>query len=97
MTTKSVPKTTLPGSPGPGWRPFGETPWTNLTDADAAAIFLWRKGQRCRWMTADGVQYGPEQCNVGPAITFAIVNGYTSTLHPRSVREQGGSRRRERR
>lgn len=42
-------------------------------------VWIWRKGQRCRFYTADGEQVGPEQKNLGPAVAYAHHMGWT---HP---------------
>jgi len=39
-------------------------------------IYLYRKGQRCRWYSAKGRQIGPEQANAAPALAWAYVNHY---------------------
>lgn len=39
-------------------------------------VWMWRKGQRVRFFTADGVQVGPEQSNVFPAVCAAHAAGW---------------------
>jgi len=37
---------------------------------------MWRKGQRVRFFTVDGVQVGSENSNVAPAILSAAAAGW---------------------
>lgn len=62
-----------PVGPGKGWAIYG-SPIGHVRDN--ARIVLWRKGQKCRWMTPAGEQVGPEQKNVAPALVWADVNGF---------------------
>lgn len=39
-------------------------------------VWMWRKGQKVRFFTAEGVQVGPEQRNVGPAVFAAMEAGW---------------------
>lgn len=39
-------------------------------------VWMWRKGQRVRFFTANGYQVGPEQSNVAPAVCAAIAAGW---------------------
>lgn len=57
-----------------GWSAYGDIPYRKL---GAQTIYLWRKGQRCRWRSlGSGLQVGPEQRNVAPAIAWALASGY---------------------
>lgn len=48
-------------------------------------VWMWRKGQKVRFFTADGVQVGPEQRNVGPAVCAAIAAGWFDVDWHRAV------------
>lgn len=60
----------------PGWKPYGAG--LAYKKRGRASIFLWRRGQRCRWFTEKGDQVGPEQANVAPAVVWAHGHGYSS-------------------
>lgn len=47
-----------------------------ITDS-GVEVWMWRKGQRVRFFTADGAQIGPEQANVCPAICAAFAAGWS--------------------
>lgn len=53
--------------------PYGLTPYVN---ARGRKIYLYRKGQKCRWYDRHARQVGPEQRNVAPALSWAAVNGF---------------------
>lgn len=67
-------------------KPFGriygdtETP-AYITDT-GVAVWMWRKGCKVRFLTADGVQVGPEQSNVGPAMCAAAAAGWVDPANP---------------
>jgi hypothetical protein len=64
----------------PGWgKPYGSIPF--LTD-EGVEVWLYRKGQRCRWYDAAGNQVGPDQRNVAPAYTYAMFHGWTDPSVP---------------
>lgn len=69
--------------------PYGGTPHTR---PGYDPIYLYRgKRNVCRWYRADGVQIGPEQRNVAPAVAWALANGYSddhSALAMARAREQ---------
>jgi len=46
-----------------------------ITDA-GVGVWMWRKGQRVRFFTAEGVQVGPEHRKVFPAIVSAYAAGW---------------------
>lgn len=60
-------------------KPWGELPY--LTD-QGVEVYLFRKGQRCRWFTAAGEQVGPEHRNVVPALIWAYANGWHDPSNP---------------
>lgn len=65
---------TIQGSDWEGWSVYGGIPYRKQGDH---TIYLWRKGQKCRWRSImSGVQVGPEQRNVAPAIAWALAHGY---------------------
>lgn len=39
-------------------------------------VWMWRKGQRCRFFTEEGEQIGPEHRNVYPAMLSAFAAGW---------------------
>jgi hypothetical protein len=39
-------------------------------------VWMWRKGQKVRFLTADGSQIGPEHANVAPATASAAHAGW---------------------
>lgn len=39
-------------------------------------VWMWRKGQKVRFFTAEGAQVGPEQSNVAPAVFAAHAAGW---------------------
>lgn len=47
-----------------------------ITDA-GVPVWMWRKGQKVRFFTVEGVQVGPEHRNVYPAILSAFGAGWT--------------------
>jgi hypothetical protein len=50
---------------------------------DGKLVRMFRKGQRVRFIDADGEQVGPEQSNVGPALAYAAANRWREvTGHP---------------
>jgi hypothetical protein len=66
--------------------PFGEvygdpgTP-SYITDT-GLEVWMWRKRQRVRFFTADGVQVGPEHRNVCPAMCAAAAAGWIDPRNP---------------
>lgn len=54
---------------------------SHITDA-GLSVWMWRKGQRVRFLTADGVQVGPEHSNVAPALLSAAHAGWKDTNLP---------------
>lgn len=59
-------------SPGNGWEQWG----TVTHRRTKLSVTLWRKGRVCRYLTSDGVQVGPDQKNVAPALAWADQNGF---------------------
>lgn len=47
----------------------GDRPW--ITDT-GLQVWMWRKGQKVRFLTATGKQIGPTHANVYPAMNKAI-------------------------
>lgn len=45
-------------------------------------VWMYRKGQKVRFFTAEGVQVGPEQNNVGPAVVAAAAAGWIDPSLP---------------
>lgn len=58
-----------------------ETEPSYITET-GVAVWMWRKGQRVRFFTAEGVQVGPEHSNVAPAILSAAAAGWSDTNLP---------------
>lgn len=75
----ATPDPMLPGigpkDPGFGSIYGGSAPAYVTTDG--VEVWMWRKGQKVRFYTADGTQVGPEQPNVAPAVAYALSNGWT--------------------
>jgi hypothetical protein len=58
----------------PRWgQPYGDT--TYMT-TEGVTVWLYRKGQRCRFFDAAAEQVGPEHRNVVPAIVWAAYEGW---------------------
>src|SRR3990167_8258102 len=58
----------------PGWGlPYGGIAYQTER---GALVWLWHKGQKCRWYNARGRRIGPEQSNVAPAIAYAHHHGW---------------------
>ena len=51
-------------------------PETPAYITDHGPVWMWRKGQRVRFYTAEGEQVGPEQNNVAPAVAAAMSAGW---------------------
>lgn len=63
-------------APDPGWgAPYGGIRPAYF-DGDQP-VWLFRKGQRCRFYDDLGNQHGPEQANVAPAVAYAIHKGWS--------------------
>lgn len=65
--------------------PITRKPPTNVTfgarygrpwKTGSRVLWMFRRGQRVRWFTAGGVQVGPEQRNVVPAVCYANSQGW---------------------
>ena len=52
-----------------------------ITDG-GVTVWMWRKGQRVRFLTAEGDQVGPEHRNVFPAICAASAAGWIDPANP---------------
>ena len=60
-----------------GWgKPYGIPMWRR---SDGLKLYLRRHRIRCRFYDEHGVQYGPEQSNVAPAIAWAMHHGLTDS------------------
>lgn len=57
-----------------------ETP-SYITDT-GVEVWMWRKGQRVRFYTSDGLQVGPEHRNVAPAMCAAAAAGWIDPSNP---------------
>lgn len=57
-------------------KPYGTTPYVT---PDGDELFMYRKGQKVRFFDARGVQVGPEQPNVAPAVAYARSQGWRSS------------------
>lgn len=64
-----------PIGPGKCWTIFRSSKGY-VKPSSGEKIVLWRKGQKCRWMTQDGSLVGHEQSDVAPALAWAEANGY---------------------
>jgi len=63
----------------PGWgREYGSP----FVTEQGEARHLFRKGSHCRWYTEAGVQDGPEQRNVVPALIWAWAQGWADPTTP---------------
>lgn len=65
----------------PWGRPYGGDlfPWVTTT---GARVQMRRKGVKVRFYDAAGVQHGPEQANVWPAMCAAYAAGWDDTSTP---------------
>lgn len=56
--------------------PYGhdgsKRPGTGYRTPTSIEVWLYRKGQKCRWFDRGGHQWGPEQANVAPALAYAF-------------------------
>lgn len=46
------------------------------TVGEGGPVWMWRKGQRVRFHDHKGIQVGPEQANVAPAVAYAMSRGW---------------------
>lgn len=58
--------------PGFG-KPYGNRP--HITE-HGTPVWMWRKRQAVRFYDRYGVQHGPEQTNVAPAVYYAYAMGW---------------------
>ena len=68
----------------PSWA-FGEIygdPNTPAYITPEGPVYMWRKRQRVRFLTADGRQVGAEQPNVAPAVVAAAAAGWIDPASP---------------
>jgi hypothetical protein len=72
--------------PGFGER-YGAGPQSDMVTDDGTEVWLFRKGQRCRFYDAQGVQVGPEHRNVAPAVTWAHAHLWSSPSNPAWLNE----------
>jgi len=61
--------------PEPGWGERYSGPCSAYQPPEGP-VWMFRKGQRVRFYNDDGLQIGPEQFNVAPAVAYAISNGW---------------------
>lgn len=61
---------------------YGDPSSPSYITTDGTPVWMWRKGQRVRFLTSDGVQIGPEHSNVGPAICSAAAAGWVDPSNP---------------
>lgn len=57
-------------------QPYGETPWET---PERVLVWMYRKGQRVRFLDAEGTQVGPEHANVAPALVWKAHAGWIDT------------------
>lgn len=55
---------------------YGDPKTPSYITDKGVPVWMWRKGQKVRFFTADGEQIGPEQSNVAPAIAAAAAAGW---------------------
>lgn len=55
---------------------YGDPERPSFITTDGTPVWMWRKRQRVRFFTADGVQVGPEHSNVFPAMLSAFAAGW---------------------
>ena len=60
--------------PEVGWHPYAPGS-PHQKGPRGRPVFMWRKGQKTRWYTKSGIQVGPEQSNVAPAVAAAHAAG----------------------
>jgi hypothetical protein len=63
-------------------RIYGDPATPAYITRDGQSVWMWRKGQRVRFLTADGVQVGPEHRNVFPAVCAASAAGWIDPCNP---------------
>jgi hypothetical protein len=63
----------VPPEPGWGERYSGPCP---AYQSPEGPVWMFRKGQRVCFYNDDGLQVGPEQSNVAPAVAYAISHGW---------------------
>ena len=57
--------------PEPGWGEMYSGPCPAYQTPEGP-VWMYRKGQRVRFYNDDGLQVGPEQSNVAPAVAYAM-------------------------
>ena len=79
--SRTAKPTDIPGVVNPGFgTPYGFS--VAYVTAKGVPVYMWRKRQAVRFYDAAGKQHGPEQRNVGPAITYAMAQGWTDPRMP---------------
>lgn len=61
---------------------YGDETTPAYVTTEGQEVWMWRKGQRVRFLTAGGDQVGPEQANVVPAICYAAYMGWIDPTAP---------------
>lgn len=63
-------------------RLYGDSDRPSFVTDTGIAVWMWRKGQRVRFLTAEGTQVGPEHRNVFPAVVSAYAAGWSDPSAP---------------
>jgi hypothetical protein len=63
-------------------RIYGDPHTPSFITDEGVPVFMWRKGQKVRFYTAEGVQVGPEHANVFPAMCSAWSAGWVDPRNP---------------
>ena len=66
-------------------RIYGDPSQPSFITETGTAVWMWRKGQRVRFFTSQGVQVGPEHANVFPAMCSAFAAGWIDPNLPTYV------------
>jgi hypothetical protein len=78
-----MPRKPAPSTHGGRWGEIYGDPDTPSCVTDTGInVWMWRKGQRVRFLAADGVQVGPEHRNVAPAMVAAAAAGWIDPCNP---------------
>lgn len=61
---------------------YGDPATPSYITTEGTPVWMWRKGQRVRFLAADGTQIGPEHSNIAPAMCSAAAAGWIDPDRP---------------
>ena len=71
---------------------FGDAERPSYFTREGTPVWMWRKRQRVRFLTADGEQIGTEQRNIAPAVCAAMAAGWIDYASARFMFQEGQGR-----